>query len=171
MSKLDKFNNCNLIVDVEGLKNHVISTGKPFNSFLSNFYLFELVKEQPTMLERLQEQNDLKERLSSKEWQERGSIPYSIIYPTKELRARFEEIPFEELENQSCADIYKTREIPLSLVIEYRSLLLYISAWNDSGLIQIPNPKINFRSLKQTCLSRCKEWQKGLVDCFPDEGY
>ncbi|MCK4395290.1 MAG: hypothetical protein KAW56_14315 [Candidatus Marinimicrobia bacterium] len=173
MRKLAKVNN-NLIEikNVEELKESVVSTGKSLGPFKPKiFQLYELKKKYPDLFGYLHETKDLRERMSSPEWREKLSFNYNIIYPSKELKLKLEEIPLKALETKSCVEISEIKNIPLHWVLKYKSLFLYITSWSNCGLIRIEKSKINFQRLEQTCRLACKQWQSSLVDCIPPRGY
>lgn len=172
MVKSEKVNNYNLIKNFEELNELVISTGKSFKPSVPGlFHIYELKKEHPNFFGYLQNSEDLKERLSSKGWQDKASFNYSIIYPDKEIKLKFERIPLDELVTKSCATISKAKKISLYLVMEYKSLLLYLPQWRDFGLIQLKKTEIDFKRLEKTCRLSCREWRNSLVDCIPSRGY
>lgn len=111
-----------------------------------------------------------KEYLSSDKWCNETGIKNKILYPNKEIKQILESISIRELESAPCVDISRHRNVPLYLIIGFKTLLLYAQNWKRVGWFDMPGAKIDLLRLEQNCI-KCPEFRRGYVDCVPESGY
>lgn len=158
-----------IISNREELIEYVARGLKPFCHSGKIFFLLEEIKSHPECFGygSLDDVSFPKERLSSKEWKKEMRIEYTIVYPDKKLKVMLEGITKENLESKSCAEILTNNNIPLSLVIEYKTFLLRHTDWTNEKI-----SKLDFSKIENTCRQVCIERKERLVrSCIPISGY